>query len=257
MADVMPDRVRARADPHLLAGPRRPARHGQRRLPPRPPHEPQGVRRGDGHPGRRRAAHAGLPPRRRNSARARRRAEVSRASSPRSRGPPAPTGWWAGRSSTSSPRARRCPPRRSTTSTRARPRRSSEAPSASGALLAGARSRSWRRSARTASRIGLAFQIVDDILDVEGSRRRSARRPARTSGSRRRPIRGSTASPRPRARRRAHAESARGARAPRAGGRAPPRPGRLHPEPAGLRSRPCHAAATSALAPARRGAVTD
>ncbi len=40
-------RLLLRADPHVLPGPRRPARHGRRRLPSRAPHEPQGLRRGD------------------------------------------------------------------------------------------------------------------------------------------------------------------------------------------------------------------
>ena len=39
------DRARRRADPHLLADPRRPPRDGRRRPAPRPPDLPQGVRR--------------------------------------------------------------------------------------------------------------------------------------------------------------------------------------------------------------------
>ena len=48
-------RVRAGDDSHHVPDPRRPALHGQRRLPPRQAPEPQGVRRGDGHPRGRRA----------------------------------------------------------------------------------------------------------------------------------------------------------------------------------------------------------
>ena len=68
------DGLRDGADPHVLARPRRPARDGQRRLPPRRAHQPQGVRRGHGHPGRRRAPHAGVPARRGELPRAARRA---------------------------------------------------------------------------------------------------------------------------------------------------------------------------------------
>ena len=54
--------LRARVRPHLQPGARRPAGDGRRRPPPRPAHQPQGLRRGDGHPRRRRAAHRGLHP---------------------------------------------------------------------------------------------------------------------------------------------------------------------------------------------------
>ena len=49
-----------RADARLLADSRRPAGHGRRRLPPRPARHPPGIRRGDRHPRRRRAAAARL-----------------------------------------------------------------------------------------------------------------------------------------------------------------------------------------------------
>ena len=52
--------LRAGADPHLLADPRRPARPRQRRSPPRPSHLPQSVRRRDGDSGGRCAADAGV-----------------------------------------------------------------------------------------------------------------------------------------------------------------------------------------------------
>ena len=48
-------------DPRLFAHSRRPSRHGRRRSPPRPADVPQGLRRGDGHPGRRWPAEPGLP----------------------------------------------------------------------------------------------------------------------------------------------------------------------------------------------------
>ena len=50
----------ARADPHLLADPRRPAGDGRRRPAPGAPHLPQGVRRGRRDPGRRRALRRGV-----------------------------------------------------------------------------------------------------------------------------------------------------------------------------------------------------
>ena len=56
-------RRRHRAHPHLLAHPRRPAGDGRRRPAPRPPDEPQGVRRGRRDPRGRRALRRGVPPR--------------------------------------------------------------------------------------------------------------------------------------------------------------------------------------------------
>ena len=79
--------LRGRDGPRLFADPRRPAGDGRRRPAPRPADLPQGVRRGDGDPGRRRAADAGLRgagPRR--SARRRSRPPVA----PRWPAPPAP-----------------------------------------------------------------------------------------------------------------------------------------------------------------------
>ena len=53
----------ARAHPHLLADPRRPAGDGRRRPAPRPADLPQGVRRGRRDPRRRRPLRRGVPPR--------------------------------------------------------------------------------------------------------------------------------------------------------------------------------------------------
>ena len=96
-------RLRARADPHLFAGARRPAGHGRRRPAPRAPDQPQGLRRGHGHPGGRRAAHRGV---RHDGGRARRRAVAAPwRPSPSWRAPPARLAWSAARRSTSRPRA--------------------------------------------------------------------------------------------------------------------------------------------------------
>ena len=64
------DRRGDRADPHLLADPRRPARDGRRRPAPRPADLPHRVRRERRDPGRRRAVRRGLPPRAASASRA-------------------------------------------------------------------------------------------------------------------------------------------------------------------------------------------
>ena len=55
-------RLRRGDDPHLFPHSRRSARHGRRRAPPGPPHQPCGIRRGHGHSGGGRPAHGGLWP---------------------------------------------------------------------------------------------------------------------------------------------------------------------------------------------------
>ena len=61
-SDAFAAGARGRAGPLLFADPRRPAGDGRRRPPPRPPDRPQGLRRGDRDPCRRRAADPRLRP---------------------------------------------------------------------------------------------------------------------------------------------------------------------------------------------------
>ena len=157
----------ARADPHLLADPRRPAGDGRRRPAPRPPDLPRRVRRGRRDPRRRRALRRGVPPRAHPPA-GRARARARRASPswpPR----PASTAWSAASTSTStatSPdgaeglRA----PARAEDRPADRARRSSACCSS-----AGRRSRRSMRCRVFARELGVLFQIVDDILDVTGT----------------------------------------------------------------------------------------
>ena len=72
-----PARRRARADPHLLADPRRPAGHGRRRAAPRPPDVPRALRRGRRDPRRRRPLRRGVPAACCTSRRATRRAVLA------------------------------------------------------------------------------------------------------------------------------------------------------------------------------------
>ena len=108
----------ARADPHLLADPRRPAGDGRRRPAARPADLPRGVRRGRRDPGRRRPLRGGLP------ARAGQPGGAARAHPGRRRAswrpPPASTAWSAASTSTS-PRPRR-PGRRAAAPARAQDR---------------------------------------------------------------------------------------------------------------------------------------
>ena len=106
LADADPERVddrrgRGRADPRLLAGPRRPAVHGRRRAAARQADVPRRVRRGDRAARRRRAAGAGVRCARASAAAAMpaQRVRAARAT-PRAR--PA---WRAARRSTSTPSA--------------------------------------------------------------------------------------------------------------------------------------------------------
>ena len=77
--------------------------------------------------------------------------------------------WWRGRSPTWRRRAGRSAPTRWTTSTPTRPAPSSAPRCASAPCSAGRRPRRCARSAWPGADLGLAFQIVDDILDVVAS----------------------------------------------------------------------------------------
>ena len=162
-----PARRRARAHPHLLADPRRPAGDGRRRPAAGAADVPRQVRRGRRDPGRRRALRGGVPAR---AARAARRAGARCwRRSPSWPPPPASTAWSA--ASTSTCRSlvaggRREPAAAARAQDRAADRR-----------VRGVRTAAERRGAATtlthfrsfAAELGLLFQIVDDILDVTGT----------------------------------------------------------------------------------------
>ena len=156
-----------RDDPRVLARPRRPAVHGRRRAAPRQADVPRRVRRGDGAARRRRAAGAGL-----RGARGRRALRDAgarvRAARATRRARPA---WPAGRRSTSTRRRQRDGAARARDDAPDEDRR---ADPRGGAARRGVRPRARRRrgrarSTRYARAAGLAFQVVDDVLDVEGS----------------------------------------------------------------------------------------
>ena len=133
-------RLRGGDDPHLQPDPRRPAGHGRRRPAPGQAHLAQGVRRGHGHPGRRRPPDPRLPPPGRG-ARGRGTPPACADGStpwPSSARPAAPPASSAARSRTSSPRARPSPPTPSSGCTGPRRARSSGPACAGGAVLGGA-----------------------------------------------------------------------------------------------------------------------
>ena len=110
---------RRRAGPLLLADPRRSAGDGRRRLPARAPEQPQGVRRGDRDPRRRRAADAGVRLDRRGGRARGAAAPVPGGVARALRRRRARSGWCAGRRAISAsrrprrwPRWRRCTARR-------------------------------------------------------------------------------------------------------------------------------------------------
>ena len=77
--------------------------------------------------------------------------------------------WWPGRWPISRPRAGRWAPTRWTTSTPTRPAPSSAPRSASARCSAGATPEQVRALSVAGADLGLAFQIIDDILDVVAS----------------------------------------------------------------------------------------
>ena len=167
-----------RADPRLFAGARRPAVHGRRRPAPRQAHVPRRVRRSQGDARRRRDAGAGVRDARARVGAARRRrracALLARAAGARGMAGGQAIDLASVGCRSTSPSSRHAPEE---------DRRAAARRGAAGRGLR--RSRSTRgeqpRSTRYADAAGLAFQVVDDILDVEGSARRSARPPARTA----------------------------------------------------------------------------
>ena len=171
-------RVRHRADPHLLADPRRSPRHGRRHAAAGTADAARGATAKASRyspatacrPRRSRCWRASRRPTSRRSSR--RKLRVRRASSAT---PPARRAWSAARR-IDLQAAGQAPGHGLTLDAdglRAMHARKTgaiiRASAVSGAIMAGARRRSWsRRSTSMRADVGLAFQIVDDILDVEG-----------------------------------------------------------------------------------------
>ena len=167
---------------HLFADPRRPAGDGRRRPAAGPADLPQGVRRGDGDPGRRRRcltlafeviarAHPARP----------RRRSAACGSWPRRR---ARRGWSAGQMADLQAEGRDRRPR--STALEAIHRRKTGALLRAPLAHGGARRRAPTPRACAAldvygRRSGLAFQIVDDLLDVQGDEAKLGKRVGKDS----------------------------------------------------------------------------
>ena len=195
-------RLRARAHPHLLPGPRRPPGHGRRHAAAGPADQPRRVRRGAGDPRRRRPADRGL---RADGARAGATAHRSspRASCARSGSsptPPAPCGMVGGQAIDLEAAGRGARLRRPTDSARMHARKTGaliRASAAAGAVMAGAGDGAARgdRALRRASSAWPSRSSTTSSTS-KGRRKRSGRPPARTPPRASRPIPRSTASTR-------------------------------------------------------------
>ena len=169
-------RVRGgRAGALLLADSRRSARDGRRRLPPRSSQQPQGVRRGDRDPRRRRAADAGVRLDR-GGGRARRAAAALPGGVARARA----SGGRVRHGARPGPRSRRAAARRRwrrwRPCTRRRPARCS-APRCRSAAARPARGPTCSLDlARFGTAYGIAFQHADDIADAEHAEHAAAAR---------------------------------------------------------------------------------
>ena len=169
-------RLRAGADPHLFAGPRRSAGDGRRRAAARPADRARRVRRGAGDSRRRCAAHGSVRPARARAGRwpihAVARTE-SRSHRDRRATPPGASGMVGGQAIDLAAAGRR----RGTLDADGAARHARPQDRRADPRVGAGRRRRWRarrrtrcgRSARYGAQLGLAFQIVDDILDVEGA----------------------------------------------------------------------------------------
>ena len=133
-----------------------------------------------------------------------RRGGADRAGRRRSRAPPASAAWWAARCSTSRPKAASTARRPALGEQRGHDlagdedRRAAALRAAWPARFSGeAAPANTSALERYGAALGRAFQIADDLLDVEGDAARSARRPARMRRPERRPWWAFSASPTP------------------------------------------------------------
>ena len=160
---VLPTAARARAHPHVLAHPRRPAGDRRRHAAARAADLPRRLRRGRRHPRRRRALRGGVQP----GPAAAAGGPPARCSRPwpRSPRPPACRAWSAASTWTWPERPR--PTTTLRTLHALKTGRLIQAAVVCGALLSGAEDVAPYRA--FAAELGLLFQIVDDILDETGA----------------------------------------------------------------------------------------